>query len=190
MTMPDLDRLEISSADALWAWLAENHDCGRSRLLVTWKATVPGKYVSREDVLDALVAHGWTDGRRWTHEDPARTIQLIAPRKKQVWAKSYKDRAARLLEEGRMHPVAAAAFRAAQQAPDWSQSDPVDALEVPDDLQTSFDTVGATWFAQAAPSYRRNVLRFLAGAKRADTRKKRIALIADAARRQQKLPNY
>ena len=190
MTLPDLPQLEITTADALWSWLAAHHARDTSQLLVTWKAATPEKYVSRDAVLDALVAHGWIDGRRWTHSDPARTIQLIAPRKQRVWAKSYKDRAARLSALGRMHPVAEAAFRAAQADPAWSVSDPVDALRIPGDLAVSFDPNGAAWFAKAAPSYKRNVLRFLEAAKRPETRQKRIALIAQSAGRQEKLPNY
>lgn len=188
--LPDLPHLEITSAEALWAWLGLNHDQG-AQLLVTWKAAHRDKYVSREAVLDALVAHGWVDGRRWTHDDPARTIQLIAPRAQQIWAQSYKTRAARLMDAGRMHASGRAAYEAAQRSPDWTASDPVDALEVPEDLQTALSAAsGAAWFETAAPSYKRNVLRYLAGAKRAETRAKRVRQIADHAANGEKLPNY
>lgn len=190
MNLPTLERLEITSDTALWAWLAKHHACGQSQLLVTWKAAHRDKYVSRDQVLDALVAHGWVDGRRWTHDDPARTIQLIAPRKQSVWAESYKARARRLIKKGVMHPVALAAFEAAEKSRDWNRSDPIDALHVPSDLAAGFSRHAADWFANAAPSYKRNVLRFLAAAKRPATRAKRVTLIAEAAARGEKLPNY
>lgn len=190
MKLPDLPHLEVASGAALWDWLAVHHACGQSQLLVTWKAAVRDKYVSREEILDALVAHGWVDGRRWRHDDPERTIQLIAPRQQTVWAKSYKVRAERLIAAGRMHPAAQTAYEAAQGSVDWRVSDPVDALAVPTDLRRAFSKEGARWFAEAAPSYRRNVLRYLASAKRPETRAKRLAQIAQSAGRAEKLPNY
>lgn len=190
MDKPDLPHLEVATVQELWDWLSQHHGSDQSRLLVTWKAALPEKYVSREAVLDALVAHGWTDGRRWRHEDPRRTIQLISPRRQSVWAKSYKDRAERLMATGRMHPAAEAAFLAARESSDWKTSDPVDSLNVPKDLRRAFSKEGERWFDQAAPSYRRNILRFLASAKRPETRAKRLALIAQSAGRGEKLPNY
>ncbi len=190
MNLPNLDHLEISSDAQLWAWLEDNFDKSESKLLVTWKAAHRDKYVSRDAVLDALVAYGWIDGRRWTHDDPRRTIQLVSPRKQSVWAKSYKDRASRLAAQGRMHPKALAAFKAAKREKTWTLSVPIDELEVPADLQSGFNKQAADWFACVAPSYKRNVLRFVAAAKRPATRAKRVALIAEAAARGEKLPNY
>ncbi|RYH03558.1 hypothetical protein EU805_07560 [Salipiger sp. IMCC34102] len=67
----------------------------------------------------------------------------------------------------------------------------VDALVIPADLQSDLEARdAAAWFAAAAPSYRRNVLRFLKAAKTERTRKKRIALIAEAAAEGRQLPNY
>ncbi len=190
MTLPDLPQVEMTSEAELWAWMAQNHDAG-SHLLVTWKAAARDKYLNRDQVLDALVAHGWIDGRRWTHDDPARTIQLIGPRKTAVWADTYKRRAARLIAEGRMAQPGQTAYEAARKSERWEESDPVDALVVPEDLSAALQSARAdSWFDAAAPSYRRNVLRFLAQAKRSETRAKRIALITDHAVRGEKVPQY
>jgi uncharacterized protein YdeI (YjbR/CyaY-like superfamily) len=190
MSLPDLPHLEIAKPDHLWDWLAANPAAG-SHLLVTWKAADRGRYVSRDQVLDALIAHGWIDGRRYTHEDPARTIQLIAPRGQKVWAESYKSRAARLEAEGRMQPAGLEAIAQAKAAGLWHVSEPIDALEVPADLRSALDAANAsTWFDASAPSYRRNVLRFLAAAKRSETRAKRLGLISAHAARGEKLPQY
>lgn len=126
------------------------------------------------------------------HTDPARTMQLIAPRKQGIWAQTYKDRAARLIAEGRMRPAGLAAMDAAKAVglcEEWSD---VDALEVPADLTDALAArpQAAAWFANAAPSYRRNALRYLRGAKRPETRAKRAALIADHAARGEKVPQY
>ncbi|GAB5448491.1 YdeI/OmpD-associated family protein [Gymnodinialimonas sp.] len=187
--MAQIDQVEVTSEQALWDWMAANHS-GPSVWLVTWKAAHPGKYLSRSQVLDALIAHGWIDGRRMKLDDE-RTMQLIAPRAAQVWARTYKDRAERLIAEGRMRAPGLAALEAAKASGLWSASDGIDDLEVPEDLRAALDERRASpWFDASAPSYRRNVLRFMAGAKRAETRAKRIGIIADHAARGEKVPQY
>jgi hypothetical protein len=67
---PDrFERVEITSEQALWDWLGQHHERPGSVWLVTWKAAHPDRYVSREAVLDALIAHGWIDGRRLKLDD-------------------------------------------------------------------------------------------------------------------------
>lgn len=141
-------------------------------------------------MLDALVAYGWIDGRR-VKLDEMRTMQLIAPRKQQAWARSYKERAARLIDEGKMQAAGLASIEAGRASGLWDWSDRVDDLDVPEDLRTALDRLGGSaWFDASAPSYRRNVLRFLASAKRDETRVKRLDLIASHAGRGEKVPHY
>jgi uncharacterized protein YdeI (YjbR/CyaY-like superfamily) len=188
---PDkFERVEVASDQALWDWLGRHHARPDSVWLVTWKAAHPDRYVSREAVLDALIAHGWIDGRRMKLDD-ARTMQLISPRRQQAWAQSYKTRAARLEAEGRMHPAGCAAVVEGQRSGRWHDSDPVDALIEPEDLTQTLETRGAAvWWRAAAPSDRRNVLRWIADARRAETRRARIEAVAAAAARGDKVPQY
>ena len=72
----NLTQIVISSENELWEWLDENHSSEQSFLLVTWKKTNTKKYISRDAVLDALLAYGWIDGRRYAL-DKDRTMQLI-----------------------------------------------------------------------------------------------------------------
>jgi uncharacterized protein YdeI (YjbR/CyaY-like superfamily) len=188
---PDrFERVEVASAQALWDWLGLHHTRPDSVWLVTWKAGHPDRYVSREAVLEALIAHGWIDGRRLKLDD-VRTMQLISPRRQQAWAQSYKNRAARLEAEGRMHPAGRAAVIQGQRSGRWHDSDAVDALIDLEDLIQALETRGATaWWQAAAPSYLRNVLRWIAWAKRPATRRARIKTVAAAAARSEKVPQY
>lgn len=183
------EKLEITHPDALWAWLGKNHGQADSIWLVTWKAANRDKYVSRDDVLDALVAYGWIDGIRRKLDD-LRTMQLISPRKQQIWAGSYKARAARLKTDGRMAEPGHRAIAEAKANGLWDAMGDVDALQVPEDLRAAFAPDAAAWFDAAAPSYRRNVLRWIAGAKRAPTRAKRVLEVARRAELGEKVPQY
>jgi uncharacterized protein YdeI (YjbR/CyaY-like superfamily) len=190
MDFDKFERVEIQTAEALWDWLSAHHGQEQSFWLVTYKAAEPDKYVAREAVLDALIAFGWIDGRRLKLDD-SRTMQLISPRKQQVWAQTYKDRAAQLIAQRKMQPSGQAALAAAQGSALWQASAPIDALIDPDDLTDALAQQGAlAWWQGAAPSYRRNILRWLAGAKRSETRLGRIAIVVAHAARGEKVPNY
>lgn len=189
-TKTDFEAVEVTESKALWAWLDARHAQEESVWLVTWKAAHRAKYVSREDVLDALIAYGWIDGRRMKVDDD-RTKQLISPRKEQAWAQSYKTRAERLEAEGKMQPSGRAAIAESKRAGKWMASAEIDALVEPEDLVAALKSGGAQAFWQgSAPSYRRNILRFIAGAKRPETRAKRIATTVYYAARGQKVPQY
>ncbi|CAN0172028.1 unnamed protein product, partial [Chrysoparadoxa australica] len=82
-----IDRMEITDAGALWAWL-ENNAASRDGLwLVTYKREQGPHHVAPNAVRDALIAYGWVDGKRVTL-DAARTMQMIAPWQQKIWAAS------------------------------------------------------------------------------------------------------
>lgn len=188
---PDaFEQVEIRAPEALWQWLEAHHAEAKSVLLVTWKARVKDRYVSREEVLDALVAYGWVDGRRFKLDDE-RTMQLISPRQPQAWARTYRERFARLEAEGRMQPAGRAALaRATDSGQAEALSDVDDLAEPPELLEALGEHEGLDWWRGAAPSYRRNVLRWIATAKRPQTRTKRVLIVAEHAGRSQKVPQY
>lgn len=190
MTKTDnFQKVEVASQAELRAWLEENHTQADSVWVVTYKKHMGDKYVSTDDILDEVLCFGWVDGIRRKLDDD-RTMQLIAPRKAQHWAKSYKDRAARLIEEGKMHAAGLASIEASKANGMWSFMDDVDALIKPSDLVEVLkaNPPALENFDNAAPSYQRNVLRWIKLAKRDDTRAKRIAKTADFAARDEKIP--
>ncbi len=194
--MPPIDtdrfaKVEVASTDALTNWLARNHGQTDSVWLVTYKKHCGDRYVSRDQVLDALIAFGWIDGIR-RKLDENRTMQLISPRKQQAWAKTYKDRAARLISENRMHPAGLAAIERAKTSGLWAVAADVDALVVPEDLLAALESSpqAARSFATAPPSYRRNLLRWFNSARTEATRQKRKDQIVTACRNGERIPHF
>jgi uncharacterized protein YdeI (YjbR/CyaY-like superfamily) len=182
-------KVEVSSTEDLHQWLSAHHGQPESVWLVTFKKHVPARYLSTSDVLDALLSYGWVDGIRRKLDDD-RTMQLVSPRRQQIWAKSYKDRAARLIAEGRMTPAGLTAIAASKRDGLWDAMADVDALVVPADLDAAPRAFppAADHFTAASPSYRRNVLRWIKSARTDLTRRKRIALASAHAARGEKLP--
>lgn len=182
-------KVEVTSAAALRVWLEVHHDQSDSVWLVTFKKSVPGKFVSTSEVLDELIAFGWIDGIRRKLDDN-RTMQLIAPRQAQHWSKTYKDRASRLEKEGRMHDAGRAAITRSKTLGMWSFLDDVDALIKPQDLIDALEASppAMATFEAYPPSAQRFALRDIKLAKTAKTRSKRISDVTQRAQKGE-LPN-
>ena len=184
----NFQKVEVSSSQELRTWLEQHHAQKESVWLVTFKKTVPEKYLSTSEVLDELLCFGWIDGIRRKLDDN-KTMQLISPRKVEHWAKTYKDRAAKLIEEGKMQDAGFRSIELSKQAGLWDFMDDVDNLVVPEDLQKVLQKYeGATEFFYAInDSSKRFVLRYIKLAKAEKTRVSRIEQIAVLASRGEKL---
>jgi uncharacterized protein YdeI (YjbR/CyaY-like superfamily) len=183
------EKVEVKSSEELRQWLLKNYAQKDSVWLVTYKKSEVGKYVSREEVLDELLCFGWIDGIR-RKLDETRTMQLIAPRKAQHWAKTYKDRAQKLMDENRMHEAGLQSIQSGKESGLWDFMDDVDNLVIPDDLNAALQQLeGAKgFFDQINDSSKRFVLRWIKLAKTQKTRMNSVNKIAHLSSIGEKLP--
>jgi len=183
------DKVEITAQEQLRSWLMEHHTQTDSVWLVTYKKSDPSKYVSRWDVLDELLCFGWIGGIRRKLDDH-KTMQLIAPRKAEHWAKTYKERAAKLIAEGKMHEAGLKAIELSKSNGLWNFMDDVDNLIVPKDLSYELSKLdgAAAFFNSINPSSKRFVLRWIKLAKTEKTRNNRLKKIAELSAKGEKLP--
>lgn len=182
-------QIEIDNEQDLHAWLAANHAQKESVWLVTYKKSAGAKYLSTDQVLDALLCYGWIDGIR-RKLDEQRTMQLIGPRRVQHWSATYKARAARLIGEGNMQPAGLAAIEASKAAGLWDFLAEVDDLQLPDDLRQMLSQKpdALAFFEAINPSSKRFALRWLKLAKTEATRQKRLQQLLELSSNGQKLP--
>ena len=185
----NFEKVEISSAAELRTWLMEHHNQTASVWLVIFKKHVGDKYVSIDEILDELLCFGWIDGIARKLDDD-RSLRLVSPRKVKHWAESYKRRAERLIKEGRMASAGLKSFEIAKETGAWAIMDDVDALSIPDDLAKILKAhpPATQMFDKSAPSYRRNILRWLKLAKTSETRAKRLKQIAQHAQSNKRIP--
>jgi len=121
--------------------------------------------------------------------DEHRTMQLISPRKVEHWAKTYKDRAAKLIEEGKMQEAGYKSIASSKQAGLWDFMEDVDNLIIPQDLLEALQKKdGAEDFFHAInDSSKRFVLRWIKLAKTEKTRASRVEKIAHLSAKGEKL---
>lgn len=184
------EKVEVATVDDLRDWLQVNHGREEGVWLVTGKKSAGERFIDRWDVLDQLLCFGWVDGIR-RKLDETRTMQLITPRRQQTWALTYKKRVKKLEEAGLMTDAGRSAIKRSKKLGLWNATAKVDALVVPDDLRVALAAIPAAeqWFDQAAPSYRRNLLRWLANAKTPPTRLSRIEKIVTSSASATKIRN-
>lgn len=182
-------QVEIKSAKELRDWLLHNHSQKESVWLVTFKKEIKDKYVSIQKVLNELLCFGWIDGIR-RKLDNERTMQLIGPRQVEHWAKTYKERFAKLDEAGLVHQSGYDAVFVSKKAGLWDFMDDVDNLIVPVDLNKSLseNKPASEFFKELSPSNKRFVLRYIKLAKTEDTRKKRILQVVNLSAQNKKIP--
>lgn len=168
-------KIEITSSEELRNWLLKNHSNTESIWLITYKKIEKDKYVSREQVLDELISFGWIDGIR-RKLDETKTMQLISPRKVEHWSKTYKERATKLIEKGKMHKSGLQSIEASKAGGLWNFMDDVDSLIIPKDLYEALSkqTKALDFFNSINDSSKRFVLRWVKLAKTDKTRNKRI----------------
>lgn len=182
-TLDDLPRVEVRSIDELDAWLAANGAASGSVWIVTYKKG-RGPFVAYADMVDTLLAHGWIDSLPRTL-DADRTMHLASPRKAgSAWSAINKAKIARLAAEGLMRPNGLAVVNRAKADGSWAALDGVETLVPPADLAAALvaNPEAERHFARFPPSSRRGILEWIAAAKTATTRGKRIAeTVAKAA---------
>jgi uncharacterized protein YdeI (YjbR/CyaY-like superfamily) len=166
-------------------WLVANHGTSTGVYLVSWRRPTGRTSVPYEEAVEEALCVGWVDSTGRVIDDE-RSIQWFAPRRaKSVWARSNKERVARLTAAGLMLPAGLAAVEEAKRNRMWTLLDDVENLVVPDDLASALagaPPAEANWDAFSR-SARRAMLEWVVQAKRPETRVARISRIVESAQR-------
>ncbi|MGB3589370.1 MAG: YdeI/OmpD-associated family protein [Tunicatimonas sp.] len=157
-------------------WLAENHVTADGVWLVYYKKGTGKPTVTYDEAVEEALCFGWIDSVP-NKLDDERYKQLFSPRNiKSPWSKLNKERVAHLLKSGRITDAGLAKIEAAKRNGSWTIYDPVEALEIPNDLQQALanNPAAEKYFTQFAPTYKKGILWWIISAKRAETRQKRV----------------
>lgn len=169
-------------AAAFRAWLDENH-ASADHLWVGYHRKASGRpSVTWEETVVEALCYGWIDGIRKSRDAESFMIRFTPRRPTSVWSRRNIELMERLVEEGRVKPAGLAAFAHKGVHRD-SGYRAADAVELSAGLVARFKRARRAWrFFQAQPQgYRRSAARWVMGAKREETRDRRLStLIADS----------
>jgi uncharacterized protein YdeI (YjbR/CyaY-like superfamily) len=184
MTHTDGFPIVAISSRAEWRnWLMDNHASSKGVWLLSYKAATGKPTITYEEgVLEAL-CFGWIDSKGNKY-DSERSLLYYSPRNpRSNWSALNKTRVAQLTEQGLMTPAGQRMIDLAKETGTWTALEAVDALVIPDDLQTALQASppAETNFLAFPKSIKQGILQWILNAKRPETRAKRITETATLA---------
>lgn len=182
-TAPPANVIHPETLADLRDWLSRNHEKEQGTWLVLWKKESGRVRPDYGELVEELLCFGWIDSKPGKL-DAHRSMLWIAPRKPGTnWSKLNKERVEAAIAAGRMTVAGLAKVKTAKKDGSWTALDAVEALELPADLVAAFrqHKPAATHFEAFPRSVKRSTLEWIANAKTAETRARRIAETAERA---------
>jgi uncharacterized protein YdeI (YjbR/CyaY-like superfamily) len=177
MPADSLPVVSFEDTDAWDAWLTAHAADSPGLWLKIAKKGSAGRSISYSDALDVALCHGWIDGQKGRLDDEY-WLQRFTPRKPgSKWSKINTERAAALIESGRMRPAGLREVERAQGDGRWEQAyESQSRVTVPEDLARALaaNQRARAFFATLDSTNRYAILYRIGTAKRPETRAKRI----------------
>ena len=164
-------------------WLHSNHASASGVWLQFHKKNAARASVTYPEAVEEALCFGWIDGIVKSLDEQS-YVQLFTPRKpKSTWSRSNKARVERLIAAGLMTAAGLEKIELARHNGSWESLDSVEALEVPDDLRRALarNRKARENFEKLSPSRKKQLLYRVNGARRPETRRKRIREVIAAA---------
>lgn len=162
-----------ATADELWLgyYKVKSGKVKSGRPSITWSQAV-----------DEALCVGWIDGVRYSLDDETHAQRFTPRRKGSTWSAINVAKVAVLTAEGRMRSAGLAAFAARDPAKTAIYSYERDAAAFTDDETARFQADAAAWadWERRPPSYRKAGTHWVAAAKQAATRERRLATLIEA----------
>lgn len=164
-------------------WLEKHHLQKESVWLVMYKKDASKTNLSWSEAVDEALCFGWIDSLK-KPVDEEKFKQYFTKRKPtSTWSKINKNKISELTETGRMTEAGIASVNLAKKNGTWTRMDGVENLRIPTDLNRAFRQVPGSkpYFNSLSKSMRKQLLFWVASAKRPETKEKRISDIVTAA---------
>ena len=173
----------FSSIEEWRGWLAANHSEKDVLWVIIQKKASKKPGIRYEEAVLEAVAYGWIDGQIKRLNDDEFKQRYTPRRAKSNWSKSNRERAERLIAEGRMTPAGMKVVEEAKLDGRWEKAytNRVGTAKVPEDLLAALKKNKAAFDNfEAFPPYARFMyIHWINEAKREDTRGRRIYTVVD-----------
>ncbi len=178
-----MDPTFFKTAAAWRKWLEKNHAKASEKLVGFHKVGSGNSGITYKQALDEALCFGWIDAVRRGGETTW-TIRFTTRRPRSIWSAVNIKRVEELKAEGRVHKAGLAAYEARDPSRQkrYSYENRDAAFSAAEERAFRANKAAWAYFSAMPPSYRRPATWWVAGAKREETRKRRLAtLIADSA---------
>jgi uncharacterized protein YdeI (YjbR/CyaY-like superfamily) len=178
MPRDELPVLGFANRAAWESWLDEHHGLSGGTWLKIAKKGSGADSVSYPDALEVAICFGWIDGQKGSL-DGSYWLQRFTPRRPgSKWSRINTDKAAELINSGRMRAAGQREVELAQADGRWAAAyDGQRAMTVPEDLRRELarNDAAREFFATLGGVNRYAILYRIGSVKRPQTRAKKIA---------------
>ena len=182
--------LHVTNRNDWRLWLSENHHTKKKIWLVYYKKHTGKARVSYNDAVEEALCFGWIDSIVKTIDDE-KYMQKFTPRKdKSNWSESNKKRVEKLIRTGEMTRPGLDKIEIAKTNGAWDKTiTATKPFEMPIELENALGTNESAkdFFESLTPSCRRQYIGWIASAKKAATKKRRVKEAISLLGKKQKL---
>jgi uncharacterized protein YdeI (YjbR/CyaY-like superfamily) len=177
MPKAELAELVVADAEALRAWLLENHTTSPGVWLALTRKGGTITTLTWQQAVDEALCVGWIDGQSRKRDDETSSIRFTPRGPRSSWSQRNVGNVARLEMDGRMLPAGRAAVEAARADGRWQAAyAPQAEAEVPAALAAAIaaNTAAQAMFDVLTKANRFALIYRLGSVKRAETRERKI----------------
>jgi uncharacterized protein YdeI (YjbR/CyaY-like superfamily) len=171
------------SREAWREWLRKNHHRPTGVWLVSYKKGTGKPRFDYDAAVEEALCFGWIDSTP-NKLDEERTLLWFAPRKAGTgWSRPNKLRIEKMTAAGLMAEAGLRKVEQAKRDGSWGRLDAVETLQIPEDLNEALRKLPPAWenFAAFPRSAKRGILEWIANARTAETRERRVGETARLA---------
>lgn len=157
-------------------WLEENHRTETSVWLGYHKVKSGIPSIRYDEAVNEALCFGWIDSTARPLDEISYKQYFCRRKPTSVWSRVNKAKVDQLSEQGLMTEAGLASIEIAKQNGSWSILDDAENLVLPEELRATFDQnpKAHAYFESLSRTNKRNLLQWLALAKRPETIQKRI----------------
>lgn len=185
------DAIFFDSPAELRAWLEEHHATATELWVGLWKKSSGRRSLTWSDVVDEALCFGWIDSKA-QGIDEHRYRQRLTPRKPTSnWSAVNVAKVAELRAQGRMTPAGEAAFAARREDRTGVYSYErrhEAAFDAEQEAALRAHAPAWEWFQAQSASYRATATFWVVGAKRPETRTRRLAALIERSAAGRRIP--
>lgn len=176
MTTPPPNSIQPKSRAEWREWLSSHHTQEAGVWLITFKKSSGKQLLDYAGAVEEALCFGWVDSKGNKLDEERTMLWFTARKKGSGWSKLNKSRIEKLISAELMMPAGLAKIAAAKKDGSWSSLDSIEELEIPPDLEKAFaaNKTAYKYFNEFPRSAKRAILFWIAGAKKPETRAKRI----------------
>jgi uncharacterized protein YdeI (YjbR/CyaY-like superfamily) len=173
-------------------WLSQNHDRATELWLGLYKKNSGRTGINYAAALDEALCFGWIDGKVRSLGEISYAIRFTPRKRDSIWSQANIKRIGELTEQGLMHPAGLERFISRRPDRERIYSHEADPVELDAAYEATLRANESAWsyFTAQAPRYQRVVKHWVMGAKREETRLKRLNELIEASAAGRRLPQF